>query len=684
MIFILLCALNLCVESKLIHNGSFFPVNWTTSGAIGQNIDSHNQNPAVIPMAPCPCDLTSNNCDVHCCCDQDCKWSTPEVFKCNTGVNYGQSAKEGAKYNCAHRGPYSPQWFSFLCYEKENNPYLGMYFKFTPKVSTYEEYLSRGVKITSSFEDETRFSELNAVIDYKEGSVIQTKSEGSHEEVRSHLTLPMSVIGTFCTGKSVLQFLQNFESSCHTKINRESCQSSIGSHLSAASYLYDSSYIEANPEMKYTSVIGNLSSNEVVNVTMTYNCLSDIRSHLKVQLREKQPSRFSNVLKDKELIEDNCGPDSLPIYNATTDICENVVLAVTYEFQWRGSSLTGIVGQIHLGNLPLYSDVRVKLPKSVSAPHLENSVHVIQYFTSVFQYDKEQTVNTTNEWHDNSSFPNIMERSGNPFYDINSKVLTGYLVESIGAVENDTAEVISSVDVTEDTGLYVWEPGPNKLCSESSKTPVKFGIDTLTMCSYTLSYLLEDDCASHISEIESILESLIVGDMVSTIGWPNVSSTADFIPILSSANKTDLVEENRTECHIPVGIEYQVAFRDIDIGMERPTQFQIIGILVRFLHEDVPLNKETKVFLKSSVIFVRSKEPTKLSRFWQKMADPHCVGGICWRNIFYLWANFMKHATYTTSYTVALVELYFQTFFLLFLFIPILYLLFVNKLYLSF
>lgn len=33
-----------------------------------------------VDIAPCPCDLTGNACDVNCCCDLDCTSDDREVF----------------------------------------------------------------------------------------------------------------------------------------------------------------------------------------------------------------------------------------------------------------------------------------------------------------------------------------------------------------------------------------------------------------------------------------------------------------------------------------------------------------------------------------------------------------------------------------------------------------------------
>lgn len=47
----------------------YLPINWTEAGIIGFGSESHYEDPAVTPLAPCPCDYTSNHCDITCCCD---------------------------------------------------------------------------------------------------------------------------------------------------------------------------------------------------------------------------------------------------------------------------------------------------------------------------------------------------------------------------------------------------------------------------------------------------------------------------------------------------------------------------------------------------------------------------------------------------------------------------------------
>lgn len=34
----------------------------------------------ITDLGPCPCDLTSNGCDVNCCCDTDCSDSDRQAF----------------------------------------------------------------------------------------------------------------------------------------------------------------------------------------------------------------------------------------------------------------------------------------------------------------------------------------------------------------------------------------------------------------------------------------------------------------------------------------------------------------------------------------------------------------------------------------------------------------------------
>ena len=43
-------------------------------------------NPAYVELGPCPCDVTTESCDVGCCCDELCTAEDLQTFTCLPGV----------------------------------------------------------------------------------------------------------------------------------------------------------------------------------------------------------------------------------------------------------------------------------------------------------------------------------------------------------------------------------------------------------------------------------------------------------------------------------------------------------------------------------------------------------------------------------------------------------------------
>uniref|UniRef100_A0A4W4F2V1 Tectonic family member 2 n=1 Tax=Electrophorus electricus TaxID=8005 RepID=A0A4W4F2V1_ELEEL len=85
------------------------------------------------PLGRCPCDLLPGECDIRCCCDQDC---TPELLSLFAGQclpgPFGGHVTPAPDYSCsAQSAENAPDWFPFLCVTSpsENNPLLGLFYQ---------------------------------------------------------------------------------------------------------------------------------------------------------------------------------------------------------------------------------------------------------------------------------------------------------------------------------------------------------------------------------------------------------------------------------------------------------------------------------------------------------------------------------------------------------------------------
>ncbi|XP_076845942.1 tectonic-2 isoform X2 [Brachyhypopomus gauderio] len=85
------------------------------------------------PLGHCPCDLLPGDCDIRCCCDQDCTSELLWLFagQCLPGP-FGGRVTSAPDYGCsAQSAENAPDWFPFLCVTSpsENNPFLGLFYQ---------------------------------------------------------------------------------------------------------------------------------------------------------------------------------------------------------------------------------------------------------------------------------------------------------------------------------------------------------------------------------------------------------------------------------------------------------------------------------------------------------------------------------------------------------------------------
>ncbi len=64
------------------------PIKHVHSGVDSLVSESVIRNPAYVEVAPCPCDLTSDICDLNCCCDPVCTAFHYVLFVVCLHINY--------------------------------------------------------------------------------------------------------------------------------------------------------------------------------------------------------------------------------------------------------------------------------------------------------------------------------------------------------------------------------------------------------------------------------------------------------------------------------------------------------------------------------------------------------------------------------------------------------------------
>lgn len=393
---------------------------------------------------------------------QDCSSHDTTAFSCLGGLDGGYLTEKILDNNCKYQGPYSPEWHDFLCFIIENNPYLGLFYKYEASIRDFQTYLSQIRSPKYSYEDRaSRIQDQESLPYYILGSNVETIILTNNTEVQGILSLPQQVLNGICINTLPIHFLENFSHMCSLVLSPEACKKN--SLLSSASYLQNSDKISPEPYNGFPQVIGNLTSSQVVSTLVEYECFQDTKKFIKVQglnaFLQKLPSDFG---KTKEHKAKECDGNRLPFYNETSQMCENVVLSVEYSMRWRGPSISEVYAKIILGNVAvsiegLYGKEynRDALVEGRTENNFEYTRHrrkytaspakvrlsLLQHFKICFHHmGNSNTSNDTMEsvlTDDGSNmdftenfehYPSFSERSGNPGYELGKPILGGYAV----------------------------------------------------------------------------------------------------------------------------------------------------------------------------------------------------------------------------------------------------------------
>ncbi|KAI4882302.1 hypothetical protein NFI96_011115 [Prochilodus magdalenae] len=263
------------------------------------------------PLGSCPCDLSPGECDVRCCCDQDC---TPELLwlfagNCLPGP-FGGSITPAPEYDCATQSAENaPDWFPFLCVTSpsENSPFLGLFYH--GQTIFYFEivlilYLSYSVpKPTPSFQAQQVAAPVPPT-NYRQGEPIFTTDN-------QYFTIPqVSMLGQ-CLENAPVSFLQDFEAVCVRTL--KACPAA-----------------PADLRVAVRDGLGGVITVSVVDEVIT---------------------EFSSFVS----FPANPGPALV----AERQLCVNVVFALSYTLEWRGNGLTAITVIQRIGNITLEAAVSV-------------------------------------------------------------------------------------------------------------------------------------------------------------------------------------------------------------------------------------------------------------------------------------------------------------------------------------
>ncbi|CAF0848764.1 unnamed protein product [Didymodactylos carnosus] len=172
-------------------------------------------NPALINIAPCSCDLTTNKCDVTCCCDVDCLPSDLALMP-SCAANTSQVI---SKWDCKNENSSKTyDYFPFVCYEFSNNELVGNYY------------------LTTNLTFATVTSDLNGLQDtfknyYPELFEVVQSAPTADQTVFCNssqtFVLPGLLAGFQCIDSLPVKFLENRDVQCLRNVLTSSCNTTL-------------------------------------------------------------------------------------------------------------------------------------------------------------------------------------------------------------------------------------------------------------------------------------------------------------------------------------------------------------------------------------------------------------------------------------------------------------------------
>ncbi|XP_058230377.1 tectonic-2 isoform X2 [Hemibagrus wyckioides] len=213
-------------------------------------------------------------------------------------------------------------------------------------------------------------------------------------------------------------------------------------------------------------------------------------SELSVVVRDGQGGVVRVAIMD-EVITDPSLFLSSPANQAGGQLCVNVVLSLSYTFQWKGNRITAISVTRRIGNITS----GVTLTTRYSAVFVNGNI---------------------------SAQPN----SGNPGYQVGRPVIGGVLDDATGAVGR--------------APISLWQGVRDGLCSSADLRPIPYGINSTSGCLMLVSLLDLNNCIQLRETVRSTLATLVPATFVSRTGKPDftLSNWSRITTVVQNSNQT--------------------------------------------------------------------------------------------------------------------------------------------------
>ncbi|XP_062613732.1 uncharacterized protein LOC134275462 isoform X1 [Saccostrea cucullata] len=647
-------------------------IDWTNAAAqVSVDSETPYKNPAFVNISPCPCDITQNACDMDCCCDSDCTTSDRDSFRaCISGLPGGQSAPY-PEYYCQSSHPLKEDWFPLMCVEREYNALIGFFYAASNTLRNTE---ALNLKVASeSFYSYSRPDLTTTQISaYKTGVSVKSIKEsavGGGAAARiGTVVLPRRILAGQCLTTAPVRYLVDQQSDCTFTVTRDMCNSA--SVFSALFYIQSSTTRDPSCPNAF-SVQGSPSDSVVTETNVNYFCTSDFSGYVKdtSSIGDVTTSTFFNFTlpTDQECLDvcgnyicvenvpvdvteptrgSRCSFDNgytrPPVPFVRNNVCENVVLDVKYDFQWKGTRIVKLDATVILGNVPL---------STTTAP-----VEITQKYEANFNYQYES----------NGTIASDNYREVNTAYDRSTGYNLGKTLNSGVQINNVTENTFLYINTNQSQQIAVWDTGADSLCFNAGRKLIEFGQDVFTSCLVKLSLQDLRNCSNIRKTLINRLNNLMKADKIGRLGNNNYLNLAYWIDVAredisavctgylnsvdDATNNSKLSYEAQGLCvDIISGIHLDVMYA-ITGKLNATPIHEVIGARISYVKSEwhlrcaigdmnacnTPGYAETfEVTSSVRFILVPGNTPERLPRYKDSKYYDTCSQDVCWEAFIY-------------------------------------------------
>ncbi|XP_075242277.1 tectonic-1-like isoform X2 [Convolutriloba macropyga] len=472
----------------------------------------------------CLCDLTKNACDINCFCDLDCSEDDKKAFDDHEVTRINEEVAcvrkdliltDNSNYEVTETTD-----GNLFCLWKDNYEERN-FFKSVPTISDtnqFDSYVNQySSQVIAVQPDNSTISDTP----YKYGSVVYVvRSDSAVGEMR---TIGSGIFSKECREINEITYLTEISKNCETTEAFSTFDTTCGNADNSWSL---KNFFENFKVVKDTSFFASLDLNDTTTIGSQYDT-SDSLATIYVYCIKVNENADCDLALNNSNGNNSAIEQFLQTSMTDNSTCSNVVKELKYIFVYSGSVITEVALEVTLGTLTYDPDDATQPP-------------VI--FSRTVQIAFQKIVSEPE-----ALFPS---RSGNPGYIRGLPVRRGFLsTVTVDNVDTVTVQVPEGTDF-----LAVPKPGQQCNAGVLDTTDVKFGYNTISGCSITVSYdTYTDSCASIQSSLDSALGGIwnVSGGLrLPQFGNSDQSLPGDWIEVDSSASSSLICGQATAVCGV--------------------------------------------------------------------------------------------------------------------------------------